>query len=117
MSRLHVRRVARRLERIRRMRCRTRPSPFVHTIPNAMKTQNEAISEGYSVDLSGPGRPMGARGKYPNFEVIPLLTDMEAELLNTLGLIRKLLTEGTPSQDAQEGVVLAIDGLLSVARA
>ena len=81
-----------------------------------MKTQSEAISEGYDVDLSGPGRPMGARGKYPNFEVIPLLTDMEAELLNTLGLIRKLLVEGVPSKDAQEGVVLAIDGLLAVAR-
>ena len=38
-----------------------------------MKTQSEAISEGYDVDLSGPGRPMGARGKYPHFEVIPLL--------------------------------------------
>jgi hypothetical protein len=81
-----------------------------------MKTQIEAIRDGYSVDLSGPGRPMGARGKYPEFEVIPLLTDMEAELLNTLSLIRKLLTEGTPTKDAQEGVVLAIDGLLSVAR-
>lgn len=82
-----------------------------------MKTQSEAIREGYNVDLSGPGRPMGARGNYPQFEVIPLLTDMEAELLNTLSLIRKLLTEGTPTKDAQEGVVLAIDGLLSVARA
>ncbi|MGJ7507396.1 hypothetical protein [Variovorax sp. GT1P44] len=81
-----------------------------------MKTQIEAIREGYDVDLSGPGRPMGARGKYPEFEVIPLLTDMEAELLNTLSLIRKLLTEGTPTKDAQEGVVHAIDGLLSVAR-
>jgi hypothetical protein len=81
-----------------------------------MKTQIEAISEGYDVDLSGPGRPMGARGKYPEYEVIPLLTDMEAELLNTLSLIRKLLSEGMPTKDAQEGVVLAIDGLLSVAR-
>jgi len=82
-----------------------------------MKTQTEAIREGYNVELSGPGRPLGARGKYPEFEVIPLLTDMEAELLNTLGLIRKLLTDGTPTKDAQEGVVLAIDSLLSVARA
>jgi hypothetical protein len=81
-----------------------------------MKTQIEAIHEGYDVDLSGPGRPMGARGKYPEFKVIPLLTDMEAELLNTLSLIRKLLTEGTLTREAQEGVVLAIDGLLSVAR-
>ncbi len=59
---------------------------------------------------------MGARGKYPNFEIIPLLTDMEAELLNTLGLIRQLLTEGRPATGAQAEVVLAIDGLLSVAR-
>jgi hypothetical protein len=57
-----------------------------------MKTRSEAISEGYDVDLSGPGRPMGARGRYPQYEVIPLSTDMEAELLNTLGLIRRLLT-------------------------
>ncbi|MEJ7688069.1 MAG: hypothetical protein WKG52_14390 [Variovorax sp.] len=81
-----------------------------------MKTQTEAIREGYNVDLSGPGRPMGARGRYPNFEVIPLLTDMEAELLNTLGLIRQLLTEGQAATGAQAEVVLAIDGLLSVAR-
>lgn len=80
-----------------------------------MKTQIEAIREGYSVDLSGPGRPMGARGKYPDFEVIPLLTEMEAELLNTLGLIRKLLTEDAPPRGAQADVVLAIDTLLSVA--
>jgi len=82
-----------------------------------MKTQIEAIRDGYDVDLSGPGRPMGARGKYPEFEVIPLLTDMEAELLNTLSLVRKMLAEGPPSKDAQQGVVRAIDGLLSVARA
>ncbi|RST55840.1 hypothetical protein [Variovorax sp. MHTC-1] len=82
-----------------------------------MKTQTEAIREGYEVDLSGPGRPLGARGRYPNYEMIPLLTDMEAELLNTLSLVRKMLAEGPPSQDAQRGVVLAIDGLLSVARA
>lgn len=81
-----------------------------------MKTQIEAIRDGYDVDLSGPGRPMGARGKYPEFEVIPLLTDMEAELLNTLSLVRKMLAEGPPNKDAQRGVVLAIDGLLSVAR-
>ena len=80
-----------------------------------MKTQMEAIREGYNVDLSGPGRPMGARGNYPNYEVIPLLTEMEAELLNTLGLIRQLLTEGAPPKGAQADVVLAIDGLLSVA--
>jgi hypothetical protein len=42
---------------------------------------------------------------------------MEAELLNTLSLVRKMLAEGPPSRDAQQGVVLAIDGLLSVARA
>ena len=82
-----------------------------------MKTQTEAIREGYQVDLSGPGRPMGAKGRYPKYEVIPLLTDMEAELLNTLGLIRTLLTEGTPTPVARAGVVHAIDGLLSVARA
>jgi hypothetical protein len=82
-----------------------------------MKTQAEAIREGYDVDLSGPGRPLGARGRYPQYEVIPLLTDMEAELLNTLSLVRKMLAEGPPSRDAQQGVVLAIDGLLSVARA
>jgi hypothetical protein len=101
------------------MRCPAVQTGHRHLQPtfNAMKTQTEAIREGYNVDLSGPGRPLGARGKYPEFEVIPLLTDMEAELLNTLGLIRKLLTEGTPTKDAQEGVVLAIDSLLSVARA
>ncbi|SDD61215.1 hypothetical protein SAMN05444679_11225 [Variovorax sp. CF079] len=82
-----------------------------------MKTQTEAIHEGYEVDLSGPGRPLGARGRYPDYEMIPLLTDMEAELLNTLSLVRKMLAEGPPSRDAQQGVVLAIDGLLSVARA
>jgi hypothetical protein len=82
-----------------------------------MKTQIEAIREGYDVDLSGPGRPLGARGRYPDYEMIPLLTDMEAELLNTLSLVRKMLAEGPPSRDAQQGVVLAIDGLLSVARA
>lgn len=82
-----------------------------------MKTQTEAICEGYDVDLSGPGRPLGARGHYPKYEVIPLLTDMEAELLNTLGLIRQLLVEGTPTPEARRGVVHAIDGLLSVARA
>lgn len=82
-----------------------------------MKTQAEAIREGYDVDLSGPGRPLGARGRYPQYEVIPLLTDMEAELLNTLSLVRKMLAEGPPSRDTQQGVVLAIDGLLSVARA
>ncbi|MBT2320966.1 hypothetical protein J7E62_01165 [Variovorax paradoxus] len=82
-----------------------------------MKTQIEAIREGYDVDLSGPGRPMGARGRYPDYELIPLLTDMEAELLHTLGLVRKMLAEGPPSRDAQQGVVLAIDGLLSLARA
>jgi hypothetical protein len=81
-----------------------------------MKTQTQAISEGYDVDLSGPGRPMGAKGKYPHFEVIPLLTDMEAELINTLGLVRNMLLEGTPSKDAREGVVLAIEGLLAAAR-
>ena len=81
-----------------------------------MKTQKQAISEGYDVDLSGPGRPMGAKGKYPDFDVIPLLTEMEAELINTLGLIRQMLLEGTPSKDAREGVVLAIDGLLAAAR-
>ena len=81
-----------------------------------MKTQIEAICEGYNVDLSGPGRPMGARGTYPRFEVIPLLTDMEAELLNTLGLVRKLLTEESVTHDARKGVVHAIDGLISVAR-
>ena len=37
-----------------------------------MKTQKQAINEGYDVDLSGPGRPMGAKGKYPDFDVIPL---------------------------------------------
>ncbi|CAN7684208.1 hypothetical protein LJR084_005572 [Variovorax sp. LjRoot84] len=82
-----------------------------------MKTQTEAIREGYEVDLSGPGRPLGARGRYPDYEMIPLLTDMEAELINTLSLVRKMLAEGPPSKDAQQGVVLAIDGLLSVARA
>jgi hypothetical protein len=82
-----------------------------------MKTQTEAIREGYDVDLSGPGRPLGARGRYPQYEVIPLLTDMEAELLNTLSLVRRMLAEGPPSKDAQQGVLLAIDGLLSVARA
>lgn len=82
-----------------------------------MKTQTEAIREGYEVDLSGPGRPLGARGRYPDYEMIPLLTDMEAELLNTLSLVREMLAEGPPSKDAQQGVVLAIDGLLSVARA
>ncbi|WP_076999639.1 hypothetical protein [Variovorax sp. KK3] len=82
-----------------------------------MKTQIEAICEGYNVDLSGPGRPMGAKGNYPKYEVIPLLTDMEAELLNTLGLIRTLLVEGAPTPEARDGVVHAIDGLLSVARA
>ncbi|MDM0084179.1 MULTISPECIES: hypothetical protein [Variovorax] len=81
-----------------------------------MKTQKQAISEGYDVDLSGPGRPMGAKGKYPDFDVIPLLTEMEAELINTLGLVRQLLLEGVPSKDAREGVVLAIDGLLAAAR-
>jgi hypothetical protein len=81
-----------------------------------MKTQSEAVRDGYIVDLSGPGRPMGARGKYPNFDVIPLLTDMEAELLNTLSLIRSLLTEGQATADSKDGVVQAIDGLLSVAR-
>jgi hypothetical protein len=81
-----------------------------------MKTQTEAIREGYEVDLSGPGRPLGARGRYPDYEMIPLLTDMEAELLNTLSLVRKMLAEGPPSKDAQQGVVRAIDGLLSVAR-
>ena len=81
-----------------------------------MKTQTEAIREGYEVDLSGPGRPLGARGRYPDYEMIPLLTDMEAELLNTLSLVRKMLAEGPPSKDAQQGVVLAIDDLLSVAR-
>ena len=80
-----------------------------------MKTQTQAIREGYDVDLSGPGRPMGAKGKYPDFDVIPLLTDMEAELLNTLGLIRKMLAEGSPTEIAREGVILAIDGLLSAA--
>ena len=59
---------------------------------------------------------MGAKGKYPDFEVIPLLTEMEAELINTLGLVRNLLLEGTPLPDAREGVVLAIDGLLAAAR-
>ncbi len=68
-----------------------------------MKTQKQAISEGYDVDLSGPGRPMGAKGKYPDFDVIPLLTEMEAELINTLGLVRQLLLEGVPSKDAREG--------------
>jgi len=82
-----------------------------------MRTQAEAIREGYDVDLSGPGRPMGARGKYPKYEVVPLMTEMEAELLNTLRLIRQLLTEGTPSRDAQQDVVMAIDNLLSVAHA
>ena len=82
-----------------------------------MKTQIEAMREGFNVDLSGPGRPMGARGKYPKFEVIPLMTEMEAELINTLGLIRTLLSEGGTSKDAQQGVIQAIDGLLSVARA
>jgi hypothetical protein len=82
-----------------------------------MKTQTEAMCAGYNVDLSGPGRPLGARGQYPRYEVIPLLTDMEAELLNTLGLIRKMLVEGTPTVEARQGVVHAIDGLLSVARA
>lgn len=81
-----------------------------------MKTQSEAIRDGYSVDLSGPGRPMGARGKYPHYDVIPLLTDMEAELLHTLSLIRALLTEGAATEDSKHGVVQAIDGLLSVAR-
>lgn len=81
-----------------------------------MKTQTEAVLEGYNVDTSGPGRPMGAKGTYPKYDVIPLLTDMEAELLHTLELVRKMLAEGTPSRDAQKGVVLAIDGLLSVAR-
>lgn len=81
-----------------------------------MKTQDQAICEGYDVDLSGPGRPMGARGKYPNYEVIPLLTEMEAELLNTLSLIRTMLVEGTPTAQAREDVVNAIDDLLSVAR-
>lgn len=81
-----------------------------------MKTQAEAVRSGYSVDLSGPGRPMGARGNYPHYEVIPLLTDMEAELLHTLSLIRALLTEGTATEDSKDGVVQAIDGLLSVAR-
>ena len=82
-----------------------------------MKTQDQALREGYDVDLAGPGRPMGARGKYPQYEVIPLLTEMEAELLNTLGLIRTMLVEGTPTREAREGVVHAIDDLLSVARA
>lgn len=82
-----------------------------------MKTQSEAIREGYEVDLSGPGRPLGARGRYPQYEMIPLLTDMEAELLNTLSLVRKMLADGPPSRDAQQGVILAIDSLLSVARA
>lgn len=59
---------------------------------------------------------MGAKGKYPDFEVIPLLTEMEAELIHTLGLVRNLLLEGTPSPAAREGVVLAIDGLLAAAR-
>ena len=99
------------------------PAPLTrsdHRNPNqrwrAMKTQKQAISEGFDVDLSGPGRPMGAKGKYPDFEVIPLLTEMEAELINTLGLVRNMLLEGVPSQDAREGVVLAIDGLLAAAR-
>lgn len=91
------------------------PADFRET--KTMKTQTEAICEGYDVDLSGPGRPLGARGHYPKYEVIPLLTDMEAELLNTLGLIRQLLVEGTPTPEARRGVVHAIDGLLSVARA
>jgi hypothetical protein len=81
-----------------------------------MKTQKQAINEGYDVDLSGPGRPMGAKGKYPDIDVIPLLTEMEAELINTLGLVRQLLLEGVPSKDARQGVVLAIDGLLAAAR-
>ena len=81
-----------------------------------MKTQRQAQLEGYDVDLSGPGRPLGARGRYPDFEVIPLLTDMEAELINTLGLIRDMLCEGTPSGAAREGVVLAIDNLLAATR-
>lgn len=82
-----------------------------------MKTQAQAIREGYDVDLSGPGRPMGAKGRYPHYDVIPLLTDMETELLNTLGLIRTMLAEGSPSEDARAGVILAIDGLLTVANA
>lgn len=82
-----------------------------------MKTQDQAIREGYDVDLSGPGRPMGARGKYPDYEVIPLFTEMEEELLNTLGLIRRMLVEGTPTAQAREDVVHAIDDLLSLARA
>lgn len=58
---------------------------------------------------------MGAKGKYPNYDVIPLLTDMEAELLNTLDLIKTMLAEGNPSEDARAGVILAINGLLTVA--
>ena len=58
---------------------------------------------------------MGAKGKYPDFDVIPLLTDMESELLNTLALIRRMLAEGSPSEDARAGVILAIDGLLEAA--
>ncbi|MDP9898424.1 hypothetical protein [Variovorax ginsengisoli] len=81
-----------------------------------MKTQAAAIKEGYDVDLSGPGRPLGAKGKYPRYEVIPLLTEMEAELIRTLGLIRTLLAEGEVGLDARQNIVQAIDGVLAVAQ-
>jgi len=81
-----------------------------------MKTQAAAIKEGYDVDLSGPGRPLGAKGTYPRYEVIPLLTEMEAELIRTLGLIRTLLLEGEVGLEARQNIVQAIDGVLAVAQ-
>ena len=86
-----------------------------YELPNAMKTQHEAVHEGYDVDPAGPGRPMGARGKLPRMEMIPLLTDLEEELITTLGLIRKVLVAG-PTPDTQQGVVRAIDQLLGATR-
>jgi len=80
-----------------------------------MKTQEQAKREGYDVDPMGMGRPMASRGAIPNLEMVPLFTDLEDELLRTLGLVRGLLVGQQPSEDMRRQVVASIDLMLRAA--
>lgn len=57
-----------------------------------MRTIESAKAQGFEVDVAGPGRPMGSRGKIPNVEIVPVMTDLEAVMVEQLEVVIRTLS-------------------------
>lgn len=65
-----------------------------------MKTQTQALAEGYTIDRSAPGRPIGYKGvRFQPTDLCEVLTELEEQLVNALAQVSLIERDRTSSDN------------------